>query len=136
MLGFATAALSFLLKIGFGGIVDKTLGYMKRKAELQNDAERIRAEVTIEHIKAAVQETRIMAELEKQKLGNPMFWIFLAVFILPFGAWWTAVILDTIFLFPNWSVGELPPQLAPWAGRIIAWLFFTGGTLTAIRMTR
>ena len=130
------AILSFLLKLGAGGLVDRTLQYMEKKAELENGREKIRAEVTIEHIRAAVQEIRIMAELEKQKLGNPMFWIFLAVFILPFGAWWTAVILDTIFLFPNWSVGELPPQLAPWAGRIIAWLFFTGGTLTAIRMTR
>ncbi|MCC0054318.1 MAG: hypothetical protein H6884_09690 [Rhodobiaceae bacterium] len=130
------AILSFLLKLGAGGLVDRTLQYMEKKAELENGREKIRAEVTIEHIRAAVQEIRIMAELEKQKLGNPMFWIFLAVFILPFGAWWTAVILDTIFLFPNWSVGELPPQLAPWAGRIIAWLFFTGGTLTAIRMMR
>ena len=130
------AILSFLLKLGAGGLVDRTLRYMEKKAELENGREKIRAEVTVEHIRAAVQEIRIMAELEKQKLGNPMFWIFLAVFILPFGAWWTAVILDTIFLFPNWSVGELPPQLAPWAGRIIAWLFFTGGTLTAIRMTR
>ena len=126
MLGFATGLLAFLLKIGFGGIVEKTIGYMQEKAKRQNDAKRIEAEVMVEHIRQAVEETRIMAKIESQKLGNPIFWFFLALFIIPLGVFWTAVIADSVYQFPNWNVAALPPPLDDWAARMIAWLFFTG----------
>ena len=34
--------IAFFIKLGFGGVVDKALDHMERRAELQNDRERLK----------------------------------------------------------------------------------------------
>ena len=78
-----TAIIAFLVRLGLGGIVDKTLGYLERKAEFQGKQDRLKTQIAIEQIRAAVDETRIMADLNKAKLEHQLFWMFLALFIVP-----------------------------------------------------
>ncbi|MES0879682.1 hypothetical protein [Roseibium sp. SCP14] len=129
-----TFLLSIFLKFASSGLVDKALRYMERKAVLGNEQERIKSQTTIEVIRAAVQETRIMADLQKSKFQYLPYWIFAAVFILPLAVWWNAVIIDSIFTL-GWGVAEVP-VLREWGGQMVRWLFFTGTAATVYKMMR
>lgn len=117
--------LSLLVKMLTGGTVDKVLDYMQRKSLLGGQRERDAAMIRQEIVKAAVEETRIMADLNKAKLGNAFFWFLISLFVVPLAIWWTAVIADSLFLF-SWNVAALPEPLNEWAGDMVRWLFYTG----------
>ncbi len=128
--------IAFLIKLGFGGIVDKALGHMERRAELENDRERLKSQTTVALAREAVKEAQVMADYNKAKLSFPWFWLFAGMFICPLALWWSAVILDSVFGF-SWSVADLPtPQMQQWAGDMIRWLFYVGSGVGALRMLR
>ncbi len=128
--------IAFLIKLGFGGIVDKALGHMERRAELENDRERLKSQTTVALAREAVKEAQVMADYNKAKLSFPWFWLFAGMFICPLALWWSAVILDSVFGF-SWSVADLPtPQMQQWAGDMIRWLFYVGSGIGALRMLR
>lgn len=128
--------IAFLIKLGFGGVVDKALDHMERRAELQNDRERLKSETTLALAREAVSEAKIMADYNRAKLSFPWFWVFAGMFIAPLALWWAAVILDSVFMF-SWSVADLPtPQMQEWAGDMIRWLFYVGSGVGALRMLR
>ena len=131
-----TGIISFLIKLGLGGVVDKAIGHMERRAELENDRERLKAQTTVALAREAVKEAQIMADFNKAKLAFPWFWLFAGLFICPLALWWTAVILDSVYGFA-WSVADLPtPQMQEWAGQMIRWLFYVGSAVGGIRMIR
>lgn len=127
--------LSLLVKMLTGGTVDKVLDYMQRKALVASGDARARFEVQRELVKAAVDETRIMADLNKAKLGNAVFWVLACLFVGPLAIWWTAVIADSLFHF-EWNVAALPKPLNEWAGDMVKWLFYTGSVTAAIKAVR
>lgn len=123
--------LVFMLKFLGSGAVDRVLSYMERKAETETEREKIRTQATIELIKASVSETQIMADFNKEKLSNRLFWGFAALFILPLAFWWSAVILDSVFLL-GWNVDTVP-ILEEWGGQMIQWVFYVGGGVAALK---
>ncbi|MDX0226773.1 hypothetical protein RWA06_02005 [Sinorhizobium meliloti] len=124
---------SFLLKIGLGGVIDKAIELMQRKAELEVDKEKLRTELTAEYLRQVVEETRIMADFNKAKFSFPWFWMFAALFVLPLGFWWSTVILDSVFGF-SWNVANLPtPEMRQWAGDMIKWIFYVGGGVAGVK---
>lgn len=128
--------IGFLIKLGFGGVVDKALAHLERRAELENDRDRLRSETTVALAREAVKEAHVMADYNKAKLSFPWFWVFAGMFIGPLALWWSAVILDSVFGFA-WSVADLPtPQMQEWAGDMIRWLFYVGSGVGALRMLR
>lgn len=128
--------IAFLIKLGFGGVVDKALDHMERRAEIQNDRERLKSETTVALAREAVSEAKIMADYNRAKLSFRWFWVFAGMFIAPLALWWAAVILDSVFMF-SWSVADLPtPQMQEWAGDMIRWLFYVGSGVGALRMLR
>ncbi len=129
------AFFAFLAKIGFGGIINRTIGYLERKAELEGKQDKLRTDITIQHLKAAVEETRIMADLNKSKMEHQLFWWFLALFIVPLAIWWAAVIADSLFQF-DWDIAALPPPLDQWAGDMIKWLFYVGSGVGGAAMVK
>lgn len=131
-----TGLIAFLMRMGFGGMVDKAISHLERRAELQNDRERLRSQTTVELAREAVKEAQIMADYNRAKLAFPWFWLFAALFLVPLAAWWSAVILDSIFGF-TWSVADLPtPQMQEWAGDMIRWLFYVGTGVGALKSLR
>jgi hypothetical protein len=128
--------LAFLIKLGFGGIVEKTLDHMERRADLDNDRERLKSQTTVALAQEAVKEAKVMADYNKAKLSFPWFWVFAGMFIVPLALWWAAVILDSIFGF-SWSIADLPtPQMQQWAGDMIRWLFYVGSGVGALKMLK
>ncbi|MAM24014.1 MAG: hypothetical protein CML55_01340 [Rhodobacteraceae bacterium] len=128
--------MAFLLKIGFGGLVEKGIDALNRRAELSNDRAAIEAKTTAELARLAVEESRVMAEFNTAKLGFPWFWVFAAMFLVPLALWWAAVILDSVFGFA-WNVADLPtPQMQQWAGDMIRLVFYVGTGVGALRSLR
>ncbi|MDW9814289.1 hypothetical protein GOC60_05185 [Sinorhizobium meliloti] len=124
---------SFLIKVGLGGVIDKAIALMQRKAELEVDKEKLRTELTAEYMRQVVEETRIMADFNKAKFSFPWFWMFAALFVLPLGFWWSAVILDSVLGF-SWNVADLPTrEMKDAAGSMIEWLFYVGGGVAGVK---
>ncbi|PII38662.1 hypothetical protein T190_17020 [Sinorhizobium meliloti CCBAU 01290] len=127
------ALFSFLIKIGLSGVVERGIKLMERRAELEVDKEKLRTELTAEYMRQIVEETRIMADLNKAKFSFPWFWMFAALFVLPLGFWWSAVILDSVFGF-SWNVADLPTlEMKDAAQQMIQWLFYVGGGVAGVK---
>ena len=126
--------LGFLLKLFSGDLVDRALKYLERKADTETERQKIRTQASIESIKAAVQETQIMADLNKSKFQFPWFWIFASIFLVPLSMWWTAILLDSIFHF-DWRISDLPTaELKAMAKDMVSWVFYVGGGVGALKM--
>lgn len=133
--------LAFLVRLGFGGIVDKAIDHLELRAKLENDKQRLKTETTIELARQAVAEAQIMADHNRAKLRFPWFWVFAGLFLVPLALWWSAVIIDSIpylrDVFGDQQVSDLPtPQMQQWAGNMIQWLFFVGSGVGAWKALR
>lgn len=129
---FATI-LAFFAKLGLGGIINKAADILTARAAAETDREKLRTELAAEHLRQIVEETRIMADLNKAKLSFPWFWVLVTMFVAPLGLWWTMVILDSIFYFP-FDIAHLPnAEMRQWAGDMIRWLFYVGSGAAALR---
>ena len=126
--------LSLVLKFLSDGAVEKALDYLRADAAHKNGQAKIRAEVTITEIEAAVAHTKAMADLQKSKFEHWAFWALSAAFVVPLAFWWSAVILDSVFLF-GWGVASVP-ILEEWGGQTISWSFYTGTAVGALKMLR
>lgn len=136
-----TGVLAFLLRLGLGGMVNKAIGHIERRAELENDRERLQAMTTAELARQAVAEATIMADYNRAKLQVPWFWVFAGMFLVPLALWWSAVIIDSIpylrAVFGDQQVSDLPtPEMQRWAGNMIQWLFFVGSGVGAIKVLK
>lgn len=128
------AIVAFFAKLGLGGIIDKTIGMLEKRAANEVDKEKLRTELAAEHLRQAVEETRIMADFNKAKLSSNVFWVLIVGFAGGLCLWWNAVLLDSIFHF-GWNVADLPnPHMREWAGDMIKWLFYVGSGVAGIRM--
>lgn len=98
-----------------GGSLEKILDVIESKMD---------NEVTKEEIKAEVTKTWINAQAN---LLVGRTWWFQLFFVIPLGFWWTAIIIDSVFMFQNWDVAALPNPLDEWAAYIISALFIVDG---------
>ena len=136
----AAGAVSFLLKLGFGGIVDKALSHLEARADNETERERIRAQTTVEAVRAEVDRIRAEQKTarhlasegtarQQAKFSHPIFWVLVTAALGP-GVlnlwmlwlynflWWSGGI------FPQrWSIAAYPPQAAVWVDMSIRWLF-------------
>ncbi|WP_425087009.1 hypothetical protein [Stappia sp.] len=126
--------LSVVLRFASSGLVERTLSYLERRHAEETGRAQLRTQVEIETIRAAIVETKELAKFNSAKLEHTAFWCFAGFFVLPLGAWWMAVILDSIFLM-GWGVDTVP-VLEEWGGQMIQWLFYVGGGVAALRSLR
>lgn len=131
--GFVLKALTFLTGIGLEGIVNKVVGFLEHKASEQTEREKLKTQVTVEMIKAAIEDSKAQARLAEKKLEYRAFWVLVYAFVVPLALWWDAVLLDSIFGF-EWDVANLPtPELREWATDMIKWIFYTGVGVAGLR---
>lgn len=95
------------------GFTEPLLKAQAQRLAAQNDQERMLADQTIKEIEAA----RAIAVIEAQDRwsANRIGRLFIVV---PFGLWWTAIFIDSIFDFP-WVVLALPPAILDMAKVLI-----------------
>lgn len=110
----------WLLSLFTGGSLEKILDVIERKMD---------NEVTKEEIKAEVTKTWINAQAN---LLVGRTWWFQLFFLIPLGAWWTAIAFDSIVQIDGWDVAKLPAPLDEWAGWMISSVFLIDGTKAII----
>jgi len=107
--------IAFIL--GLFNPLSRLLKTLDNKIDNETERERIKAETVQAYVAAQAQ------------VLTGRGWWFPAVFILPLGLWWAAVIVYSILFcqscaFPqSWSIAALPSPLDDWSGAIIASLF-------------
>jgi hypothetical protein len=106
----------FFMNLFTGGTLDKILETINKSFSDEVKKEQIKGEVTSTWIKA------------QANLLVGRTWWFQLFFVIPLGAWWSAVIFDSIFRIPHWDVAALPPPLDEWAAWIITALFIVDGS--------
>lgn len=115
-MSFMGAVGGFLMNLFTGGTLDKILETINKGFSDEVRKEQIKAEVTSTWIKA------------QANLLVGRTWWFQLFFVIPLGAWWSAVIFDSIFRIPYWDVAALPSPLDEWAAWIITALFIVDGS--------
>lgn len=112
---------------GSGGLGESMRKAYEAKLTAQNDAERIAAERDLERISAAVDMAKVAAS---DRWGATSIGRYLIV--LPYGVWWTAIFIDSVFDMP-WSILALPPQIDGMAKVLIPAILIAEVGRTVIR---
>jgi len=133
--------VTFLLKIGFKGIAQKAVSFLDRRADRKLSFAGVEAKTKVAQMQAQVDQSAIRADHSKEQMQHPEFWRMTRLFVYPLAAFWTAVIMDCIpyvrDIFGDQDVYDLPnEQFKEWAGMMIAWLFFLGTGVGAIKAIR
>lgn len=116
-----------------GWLSDKVIEHLSRRSDAQIEREKIRAQTGAEAIKAAVEESRTLADLNKAKFQFPWFWLFAGMFLFPLAIWWAAILLDSTFHF-GWRIADLPtPELKQMAKDMVTWVFYVGSGVGVLK---
>ena len=110
----------WLLSLITGGSLEKILDVIENKMDNETKKEEIKAEVTKTWINA------------QANLLVGRTWWFQLFFVVPLGAWWAAVIIDSIFQIQGWDVAALPFPLDEWAGWMLSSVFLIDGSKAII----
>lgn len=116
LLSFLPTVLGWLT----GGSLNKILQTIEKTIDNQQTRDQLQADVTKTWINA------------QANLLVGRTWWFQLFFVVPLGFWWSAVIIDSVFQFPNWNVATLPPPLDNWAAWIVSALFLVDGSKALI----
>lgn len=111
-----------------GPISREVRGALRDRLEAQNDAERIAADQKIASLRAAQEIASIEAadRWSATRIGRLLI-------VVPFGAWWAAIMIDSTFSM-SWDVLALPPAIMEMAKILIpAILIADAGALTVQR---
>ncbi|MAU20607.1 MAG: hypothetical protein CMH13_08750 [Martelella sp.] len=131
--------VTWLAKLGAGGIVDRAIELVEMRAGALNDRETIQADLTAEYLRQVIAETQEMAELSKAKFAVPWFWLFAGLFLAPLAIWWAAVCFYNMLWCPDciyaqpWTIAAFPAPLDDWAGNMIQWIFYVGSGVAGLR---
>lgn len=123
MIGLILSALG-------GGLGRQLRQAYQAKLDAQNDSERIRLEGEISRIEAAI---------ESQRAANADRWSATSMgrylIVLPWGIWWTAIYLDSIFAF-SWNVLAVPPAIHEMAKILIPAIVIADAGALSLRRLR
>lgn len=125
MIGVLLKAGGWVLSVLGGGALKRVLASIDNATNNETERERARLE--------AVQA---FAQAQASMMNGPGRWL-LALFVVPLGTWFTAVIVYSILFckdcaFPqDFTIAALPPPLDQWAGWIIMSMFAYGAAVKA-----
>lgn len=109
-----------------GGALDRVLSTVDKSIDNETERQKIRSEAILSHIKTQ-EATRQVA------MQSRVFWAVWALFAVPLGLWWAAVMLDTTFTFGLW-VPDLPQSVKPWADTIFGSIFGSGAGVAGVQL--
>jgi hypothetical protein len=135
MIRLLARGIAFLTRIGLRGVVDRSLGVLEAQAKDKGRTDRAQIEMATEIARATVAEVEVRADLEKARMGHWPFWVFVALFMVPLGVWWSSVLWVSTFPWLGWTVHDLPNEhMREWAGWMLKWLFGVTSAAGAARI--
>lgn len=107
---------------------------VKRWADIER--ERLRAKNDDTRLQLEWQQSRIEAQIKAAQIANDDRWSATSIgryfIVVPFGAWWTAIFIDSIFIF-EWDVLALPPAIMSMASWLVPAIIIGDVGRSAIR---
>lgn len=97
------------------------------KLNAANDADRIKADVSIKAIEAQMASQAESAAVVKEGMQHRAFWIPWLTAAVPCAAWFAWGMLDSLANGALPDVSVLPPQLKEYADIVFANIFYVGG---------
>lgn len=93
----------------FGGGISALADQFRRAYELK-----LMAETSEQKLAAEIDIQRIEAAMAMAEAANADRWSATSIgrylIVVPFGLWWTAIFIDSIFIF-EWDVLAIPPAI-------------------------
>ena len=107
-----------------GGVLDRVLGHLERKANTETERLRI---TTLRDQHAMTMQARVITAGMEHKA----FWVPWLIATVPLSVWFGWGMLDTTFNGRLPDIAEIPPGLLPWAQAAWQNLFYSGGGVAA-----
>ncbi|WP_319530834.1 hypothetical protein [uncultured Cohaesibacter sp.] len=124
MIGWIVKLGAKLLSLFGFDLVDRVLSYFERQVDGLTERTKIGAQVTIEEIRADVAARNAARDIVIAEQGWWLTAMIRPLFAYPTGAYYGAVIADSLFHF-KWDVAKLPDPIGDWAGWIVGAYFVT-----------
>lgn len=109
-----------------GGLASALTKAYELKLTAANDADRIRADVSIAAIEAQMAASAASAAVVKEGMQHKVFWIPWLLAAVPCSLWFGWGMMDSLAngILPD--VAALPPQLKEYADVVFGNIFYTG----------
>lgn len=107
-----------------GGVADRILSHLERRADIENGRDKLRAEVTVDTVRSELAVRQAARDIVLAEQGWWVTALIRPAFAWPIAIWSGAVVADSLFHF-TWNVAALPAPLDEWAGWIVAAYFLT-----------
>jgi hypothetical protein len=104
------------------------------KLNAANDADRIKAEVSIKAIEAQMAAQAESAAVVREGMQHKAFWIPWLLAAVPTALWFGWGMTDSLFDGSLPSVAALPPQLKEYADIVFANIFYVGGGVAGAQL--
>jgi hypothetical protein len=115
-----------------GKILDGLNTAYKAKLAAQNDADRIAADVTIQHYQALLEQQKLQASVVTTGMSHKAFWIPWLLAAVPTAAWFGWGMLDSLCNGALPDAAALPPQLKEYADIVFQNIFYVGGGVAGL----
>ncbi|MCY1706442.1 hypothetical protein [Pannonibacter sp. SL95] len=90
-----------------GGVADRILSHLERKADIENGRDKLRAEVTVETVRSELAVRQAARDIVLAEQGWWVTALIRPAFAWPIAIWSGAVVADSLFHF-TWNVAALP----------------------------
>lgn len=126
--------LQWILKWVGGDLASALTKAYELKLNAANDADRIKAEVSIKAIEAQMAAQVESAAVVREGMQHKAFWIPWLIAAVPCSIWFGWGMMDSAFAGSLPDVAALPPQLKEYADIVFANIFYVGGGVAGAQL--
>lgn len=116
--------LALILNWLGGGVLTSVLGHLEKRQALQNDAAKLKTEVTISEIKAELATRQEQAKIVRLQLGHPVAWVPRFLAEMAAVIYFMSIVVDSVWNLDG-TVAALPTPVASLMGVIFSGMFLS-----------
>lgn len=126
--------IQWVLKWLGGDLATALTKAYEAKLRAANDADRIKADVSIKAIEAQMAAQAASAATVREGMQHKAFWIPWLIAAVPCAGWFGWGMMDSAFGGSLPDVAALPPQLKEYADIVFANIFYVGGGVAGAQL--
>lgn len=126
--------LQWILKWVGGDLATALTRAYELKLRAANDADRIKADVSIKALEAQMEAQAASAAVVREGMQHKAFWVPWLIAAVPCAGWFGWGMMDSAFAGSLPDVAALPPQLKEYADIVFANIFYVGGGVAGAQL--
>lgn len=126
--------LQWILKWMGGDLATALTRAYELKLRAANDADRIKADVSIKALEAQMEAQAASAAVVREGMQHKAFWVPWLIAAVPCSLWFGWGMMDSAFGGNLPDVAALPPQLKEYADIVFANIFYVGGGVAGAQL--